>query len=262
MSKGVDFTSRSLTGAHLKAEGVTFACRYLSGDPGGWKELSLAEAKELNAHGIKVVSNWEQDGHPTNSVAHGKALAAEALAEAQHFGHPLKSVQLRPIYFSIDYNASVGAHDLFFQGCADQIGADRVGVYAGSGVVQHTMSKGYAKWGWRSMSTGWIGGSSTKGMHIEQTHGAHINGIPVDINLGLTDDVGGWVVGAPEATSVANLVLGSTGASVKALQAKLKLPQDGIFGPHTLAAVITYQKSKKLVADGIVGPKTRKSLGL
>lgn len=35
---------------------------------------------------------------------------------------------------------------------------------------------------------------------------------------------------------------------------------DGIMGPKTRAAIITFQKSKGLVADGIVGPKTEAAL--
>lgn len=47
---------------------------------------------------------------------------------------------------------------------------------------------------------------------------------------------------------------------VKNIQAKLKLPVDGIFGPKTKAAVVAFQKKHKLVADGIVGPQTLKFL--
>ncbi|WP_256013099.1 glycoside hydrolase family protein [Desertivirga xinjiangensis] len=43
---------------------------------------------------------------------------------------------------------------------------------------------------------------------------------------------------------------------VKYVQAKLKIPVDGIFGPQTRAAVIASQKAYGLVPDGIVGPKT------
>lgn len=43
---------------------------------------------------------------------------------------------------------------------------------------------------------------------------------------------------------------------VKQLQAKLKLTEDGNFGPKTEAAVREFQRSKGAVPDGIVGPKT------
>ncbi len=52
----------------------------------------------------------------------------------------------------------------------------------------------------------------------------------------------------------------SSGEQVKCLQAILKLPSDGFFGPRTKVAVIEFQKLHKLMADGIVGAKTRMAL--
>ncbi|WP_282578093.1 peptidoglycan-binding domain-containing protein [Geomonas paludis] len=37
---------------------------------------------------------------------------------------------------------------------------------------------------------------------------------------------------------------------------------DGIYGPHTVAAVFAFQKCNRLVADGIVGPVTAKKLSI
>lgn len=55
---------------------------------------------------------------------------------------------------------------------------------------------------------------------------------------------------------------GSRGNDVVALQQKLKLIPDGIFGPITEEAVRAFQKAQGLVPDGIVGPKTLSALGL
>jgi|GEM_PF-2073217 len=49
---------------------------------------------------------------------------------------------------------------------------------------------------------------------------------------------------------------GSTGTSVKVLQAVINVGVDGVFGPATQAGVVAFQRSKGLVADGIVGAKT------
>lgn len=55
---------------------------------------------------------------------------------------------------------------------------------------------------------------------------------------------------------------GSAGSAVKTLQRILNqkehanLAVDGIFGPLTLAAVLTFQRTHYLSQDGIVGPKT------
>lgn len=59
---------------------------------------------------------------------------------------------------------------------------------------------------------------------------------------------------------------GSQGARVVELQQQLidlgydAGQVDGIFGPNTRAAVISFQRNQGLSADGIVGPRTRAAL--
>jgi peptidoglycan hydrolase-like protein with peptidoglycan-binding domain len=52
------------------------------------------------------------------------------------------------------------------------------------------------------------------------------------------------------------LTRGEHGAAVAAMQQKLGLPADGIYGPSTLHAVQAFQKSQGLTTDGRVGPAT------
>ncbi len=64
------------------------------------------------------------------------------------------------------------------------------------------------------------------------------------------------------------LSVGSRGDDVRTLQHQLADrgfdpgPSDGIFGPLTLTAVISYQKYQKLWVDGLVGPRTKAALGM
>ena len=58
------------------------------------------------------------------------------------------------------------------------------------------------------------------------------------------------------------LKLGSKGNEVKALQEKLNLKADGIFGPLTEEAVKDFQRSNGLEVDGIVGTNTLSKLNL
>jgi hypothetical protein len=67
---------------------------------------------------------------------------------------------------------------------------------------------------------------------------------------------------APKVNSFAELSKGSHGSPVKALQTKLKISSDGIFGPITQAAVKAYQTKKGIVSTGIVNEETWKRLGL
>lgn len=58
------------------------------------------------------------------------------------------------------------------------------------------------------------------------------------------------------------LKLGNRGNEVKALQKKLNLKVDGIFGPLTEEAVKDFQRSNGLEVDGIVGANTLSKLNL
>ena len=279
MSSGADFTDKNLTGAEMKAAGLTFACRYLSGHSGGWKELSLAEAKDKTAHGILIVSNWEDTGRPANTVAQGESDAKRALAEAHACGMPLN----RPIYFSIDHDVAVDGADNYFKGINNVFGGPgNVGVYASAGVIQHLHGKGLVKWGWRTMSTGWHGGASTVDSQIEQTGGSTVKGTSIDKDKGLTADIGGWLVGhdytvpvtppvkppvtPPAAPKYSHELINSVhpkfDQEAKDWQAQMnkahgtKLTVDGLYGNLSKAACKNFQRVNKLVVDGVVGPKT------
>ena len=43
---------------------------------------------------------------------------------------------------------------------------------------------------------------------------------------------------------------------MKAMQRRLGLKDDGVFGPGTEAALREFQRSQGMVPDGIAGPKT------
>ena len=73
-------------------------------------------------------------------------------------------------------------------------------------------------------------------------------------------DSPGSEVGA--ASSVVTVRKGDRGPAVKAVQRRLRLTADGVFGPITHRSVKRFQKRKGLEADGIVGPLTRRALRL
>ena len=61
---------------------------------------------------------------------------------------------------------------------------------------------------------------------------------------------------AAPAASGGVLRVGSTGPDVKRMQAALRIPSDGQFGPGTEAALKKWQSANGLTADGVAGPKT------
>lgn len=75
--------------------------------------------------------------------------------------------------------------------------------------------------------------------------------------------LGGKVVAAPKATNsqitdavTQTVKRGSTGETVKKLQAALGLTADGVFGIGTEASLKSWQAKNGLTADGVAGPKT------
>jgi len=66
---------------------------------------------------------------------------------------------------------------------------------------------------------------------------------------------------APKAPAV-SLSAGARGEGVRALQQKLGVAADGVFGPRTRAAVRRFQRRHGLRVDGVAGPRTLAALGL
>lgn len=101
-------------------------------------------------------------------------------------------------------------------------------------------------------------------------HNHHIH-ISVSSDPALYDNRDAWILDArmplqpvsvPTPAQVRDLKIGDKGDDVKALQVKLGITADGIFGLKTKKAVLNIQVKNGLRADGIVGTNTRKALGL
>jgi hypothetical protein len=190
--KGVDTTDRTLTGATLAANGYEFVCRYYQyGGSNPSKQLTPAEAVEKTAAGIRIVSNYETDGNPANTVATGERHARNFLAQHSDVGGP----DWAPCYFSIDLSVGPSSRDLYMTGLCNVLGVGRVGVYAEDALIVHARAAGLISYGWRSMSSSFPGNPSTTGCNLVQTGNGHIGTHSVDFDTAITADYGGWLLG-------------------------------------------------------------------
>ena len=178
--------------AALQASGFKFAARYLS--PDATKNLTLAEAELLAAHGISCVANFESTAtEAENGYDAGVADAKLALVQATAAGMPSG----RPIYFSVDENTVVGPHITgYFQGVQSVLGKEATGGYGDFVVVRALLDAGLITWAWET--TAWSGDPTQwdPRVHIRQVqNGLVIGGAQVDLDHGMADDIGQWTPG-------------------------------------------------------------------
>ena len=194
--QGVDYAwSRPSSPQALRAAGYSFVARYLSWDTSG-KNLTASEAQSLFAAGIDVVANWEWDATDAlDGYSTGVNDATEAQTLAAQCGMPAD----RPIYFSVDFDATPGqeaAIDSYFDGVASVIGLARTGAYGGYYVIQRLFDDGKIKWGWQTYA--WSGGQWDPRAQLQQIdNGVTVAGASCDIDQAVAGDFGQWGPGAP-----------------------------------------------------------------
>ncbi|XAI95618.1 N-acetylmuramoyl-L-alanine amidase [Nostoc phage Nsp-JY21] len=88
---------------------------------------------------------------------------------------------------------------------------------------------------------------------------------PIAIGDELRAEVAARLVVAPTAPVASRRTVlrqGASGDAVRVLQRALRIKADGLFGPKTRAAVLSFQRARQLLPDGVVGPMTWAALGL
>ncbi len=146
--KGVDFSDARPSPSGLRAEGYTFAVRYLSNYAP--KNLTASEADALHKAGVDVVVVWE-DGADNSLGGYNQGVkdAKEAAAQAAADGMPAG----RPIYFAIDFDAQASqqaAINSYFDGVASVIGRGRTGAYGGYYPIERLFTDGKIAFGWQT----------------------------------------------------------------------------------------------------------------
>jgi MYXO-CTERM domain-containing protein len=189
---GVDYSWARPSPSGLKSGGYTFAARYLSYDTSG-KNLSASEAKALWAAGVDVVANWENSSTAAlDGYNQGVSDAKEANSQANGDGIPSG----RPIYFSVDFDATPGdqtAINAYFDGVVSVIGLARTGAYGGYYVIERLFNAGKIKWGWQTYA--WSGGQWDSRAQLRQVQNgitAAGDGDCCDEDQAVATDFGQW----------------------------------------------------------------------
>jgi peptidoglycan hydrolase-like protein with peptidoglycan-binding domain len=104
---------------------------------------------------------------------------------------------------------------------------------------------------------------------FQRAHGLLVDGrigpqtrtaLGLGLGAGAAATTTGSVAGAASRAARLNAALPAT--TTRAVQARLGLAADGVFGPQTRQAVRAFQRAHGLTVDGIVGPQTLGSLGV
>lgn len=176
---GFDYTER-IDPAALKTAGATVVFRYVMPQTPFWtKALRTAEANELLAAGIPIVSNWETTatamrGGGTQGITDALQLAADWRA----LGAPTNLAG----YFSADWDVQQGEVSLcldYLAGAASVLGKPRTGVYGGYRIVKAAIDAGYRGWQTAAWSSGqWDPRAVARQTGQKQT----IGGVDTDVN--------------------------------------------------------------------------------
>jgi hypothetical protein len=182
MNKGIDCTAQITTAVanDLKAQGITFVCRYLVPANMAWKRLTKIEAEAMTTAGIDILSIFEKQA---NSAAGGRDAGlsdgAAALAEARTIGQPEGSA----IYFAVDYDALPKEFDTieaYLKAAESAITGYKVGVY-GSFALCEEMSKRGIPHCWQTYA--WSHGEKSSNANVYQyQNNAVISGITCDLD--------------------------------------------------------------------------------
>jgi len=193
---GVDYAGGRISGADLKAAGVSFVTRYLA--DGGtnlpYKMLTPAEAKDLQANGIAIVGNWESTAQAMlGGQAQGIADANAARAQMIACGGPPTAT----IYFSADWDQAPNqqaAVNAYLKGACSVLGGPgNVGIYGGYWPIMRALNAGVCAYAWQTEA--WSGGNVDSRVRIIQRNQLGykvIGGVQCDINEQHNDDIGQW----------------------------------------------------------------------
>jgi hypothetical protein len=180
LADGIDYSSSVSrpSVAALKAKGIEFVVRYLSGYAS--KDISKAEYAALKAAGIKVVLVYEKEAQrPEKGKAAGVADAKAVQGLLAKYGLPKDAV----VYYAVDYDTTVGPNiEGYFAGVNSVRGVALSGVYGSYAVTTQCRKKKLVTYTWQTYA--WSGGKWDTDAQLRQVkNGIKYSGWPIDVDI-------------------------------------------------------------------------------
>jgi hypothetical protein len=240
--QGLDYAGGRIAGADLKANGISFVCRYLSSGGASlpFKQLTADEFADLTANGIGVVFNWETTSNfMLGGFSAGVADAQQALNYIR--GLPGVPPGYQPVvYFSCDFDEAPSQDapvEAYLNGAATVLGdMDHVGIYGAYYICIRAQAAVGVKYIWQTEA--WSGGNITSAVNIMQRNSLGyktIDGVPCDINEAHTDDIGAFTAApvpapAPSPQPAPGFTYPSTDDMIKQIWEQMFGPQSQGWG--------------------------------
>ncbi|OBH86038.1 hypothetical protein A5681_16230 [Mycobacterium scrofulaceum] len=198
----LDYAAGVIPASQIRAAGAVGSIRYVSDRrPGGnWmlgKPIQVAEARDLDSNGLKIVSCYQ----------YGKGNTADWLGGANAgLQHAQRGMQLHaaaggpataPIYASIDDDPSYDQYKQliapYLRSWESVIGHQRTGVYANSKTIDWALHDGLGSYFWQH-NWGSPKGFTHPAAHLHQVEidKRSVGGVGVDVNEILKPQFGQW----------------------------------------------------------------------
>jgi len=137
MYQGIDTAARisADAAAKLKAEGISFAGRYLV-PPGMSKDLTATEARDLHAAGLAILLCWEIDAE---RAKRGAQIGASDGERARTLARQMGVTEDAAVFFAVDFMPALRDYDsieYYFRSAAMAVAPYRCGIYGPFDIVE------------------------------------------------------------------------------------------------------------------------------
>jgi hypothetical protein len=198
----LDYAAGVIPAGQIKAAGAVGAIRYVSDRrPGGaWmlgKPIEIAEARDLNSGGLKIVSCYQYGKGSTSDWLGGAAAGVQHAKRGAELHAAAGGPAGAPIYASIDDDPSLDQYKNqiapYLRSWESVIGHGRTGVYANSKTIEWAVHDGLGSYFWQH-NWGSPKGYAHPAAHLHQVEidKRKVGGVGVDINEILKPQFGQW----------------------------------------------------------------------